>query len=72
MNKKQILVLALAIVTIPAIVLFNFGDVFSMLESNAATVTFMVDQRPMLAELAIAVIFFGTLLVLFKTPGKRS
>lgn len=76
MNKKQILVLALAVVTIPGIVLFNFRDLISALYSvtysKAATVTFMMDPRPMLAELAGAVILFVALFALFKTPKKRN
>jgi hypothetical protein len=71
MNKKQILVLVLAIVTVSVIVLFNLWDLISVLNSNAATITYMIDPRPMLVEIAIGVIFFGTLFVLFKTPRKK-
>ena len=72
MNKRQILVLALAMVTFLLTVFFNMRGLISVLSSNTATVTFMFDPRPMLAELAIGVIIFGTLFVLFKTPRKKS
>jgi hypothetical protein len=72
MNKKQMQILALAIITFIFTVLINTSDLISIFFSNAATVTAMVDLRPMLVELIITAIIFGALLVLFKTPKKRS
>jgi hypothetical protein len=71
MNKKQVLVLALAMVTFALTVYVNMKDLISVFFSNEATVTAMVDPRPMLVELVIEAIMFGTLFVQFKTPNKR-
>ena len=71
MNKKQAYILILAFIAFAICILFNFRDLFSIASSNAATVTLMIDLRPMLAELVIMVIVFGILFLKFKTPKKR-
>ena len=71
MNKKQIYILILAIIVFAVCILFNFRDLFFVAYSDAATMTAIVDTRPMLAELVIMVIVFGILFVKFKTPKKR-
>ena len=71
MNKKQIYILILAVVALAGCIMFNFRDLFFIAFSDAATVTAMVDLRPMLAELVIMVIIFGILFMKFKTPKKK-
>jgi hypothetical protein len=71
MNKKQIYILILAIIAFAVCILFNFRDLIFIASSDAATITAMVDARPMLAELVIMVIVFGILFMKFKTPKKR-
>lgn len=71
MNKKQIYILILAIIAFAVCILFNFRDLFFVAYSHAATMTAIVDTRPMLAELVIMVIVFGILFMKFKTPKKR-
>ena len=71
MNKKQICILILAGIGFLFCIAINFRDVISLIFSNQATVTAMVDPRPMLAELAIMAIIFGILFMKFKTPKKK-
>jgi hypothetical protein len=72
MNKKQIQILALAIITLVFTVFVNIsGPLNSVFSSNAATVTSIIDIRPMLAELVITTIIFGILFMIFKTPNKK-
>jgi len=71
MNKRQIQILALAVVAVVFIVFINMRPLLSAFSSNAATVTVMIDNRPIYVELAIAVIVFAALFVLFTTPKKR-
>lgn len=71
MNKKQAYLLILAVIAFAICILFNFRDLFFIVFSDAATLTAMVDARPMLAELVIMVIVFGILFMKFKTPKKR-
>ena len=71
MNKKQIYILILGVIGFLSCILFNFRDVMSLFFSNQATITAMVDQRPMLAELVIIAIIIGILFTKFKTPKKK-
>jgi len=71
MNKKQIQILALAVVAFVFIVFINMSPLIPAFSSKAATITVIIDNRPLYAELAITAIIFGTLFVLFKTPKKR-
>jgi membrane-bound acyltransferase YfiQ involved in biofilm formation len=70
-NKKQIIILILAVVAFVVCILVNFRGFISLCFSNAATATEMIDLRPLLAELVILVIIFGVLFMKFKTPNKK-
>jgi hypothetical protein len=73
MNKKQMQILALAIITLVFTVFVNLsGPLISVFSSKAATVTSITDIRPMLVELVITVIIFGVMFVIFKTPKKKN
>ena len=71
MNRKQAYILILAFIAFGFCILFNFRDLLFLASSNAATVTLMIDLRPMWAELIILAIIFGALLLKFKTPKKK-
>jgi hypothetical protein len=71
MNRKRIIILILAAIAFVVCIVINCRDVISLFFSNKATVTAMVDPRPMLAELVIMATIFGILFVKFKTPKKR-
>lgn len=71
MNKKQIYILILAVIGFLFCIFINCRDVISITFSNEATITAMIDPRPMLAELAIMAIIFGILFMKFKTPKKK-
>lgn len=71
MNKKQIYILLLAGIAFVLCILFNFRGLISLYFSNAASITTMIDTRPMLVELVILAIIFGSLLIRSKTPKKR-
>jgi len=66
-------ILALAIITLAFTVFVNLsGPLISVFSSNAATVTSIIDIRPMLVELVITVIIFGVMFVIFKTQKKKN
>jgi hypothetical protein len=70
MNKQQVTILILAVITFVFCILFNFRGLVYVLSSNEATTAFMIDLRPMWAELVITAIIFGIMFVTFKTPKK--
>jgi hypothetical protein len=71
MNEKQINILILAVIAFVFCILVNFSPLISVFFSNAATVTVIIDNRPMLVELVIMAIIFGIMFVIFKTPKKK-
>ena len=71
MNKKQIIILILAVVAFVFCILVNISPLISVFFSNAATATVIIDNRPMLAELVIMAIIFGIMFMIFKTPKKK-
>ena len=71
MNKKQINILILAVIAFVFCILANISGLISVFFSNAATVTSMTDNRPMLAELVTLAIIFGIMFMIFKTPKKN-
>ena len=71
MNKKQAYLLILAFIAFAICILFNFRDLSFIASSGAATVTLMIDPRPMWAELIILAIIFGFLFLKLKTPKKK-
>lgn len=71
MNKKQIYILALAVMAFLVCILINFRGLISLYFSNATSATEMIDNRPLLAELLVLAIIFGALFMKFKTPNKN-
>lgn len=71
MNKKQINILILAVIAFVFCILFNLREFIPVFFSDAATITVMIDNRPMLAELVTMAIIFGIMFVIFKTPKKK-
>jgi len=75
MNKKQISILFLAVIAfvfcIILNIILNIGGLISIVSSNAASSTLMIDLRPMLAELVITAIIFGMMFLIFRTPKRK-
>ena len=71
MNKKQLVTLILAVIAFAFCIFFNVSPLISAYFSKAATVTAMVDLRPMLAELVVMAVIFGMILAILKTPKKK-
>jgi hypothetical protein len=71
MNKKQINILILAVIAFVFCIFVNLSRLISVFSSDAATVTAMIDLRPMMAELVIIAIICGIMFMIFKTPKKK-
>jgi hypothetical protein len=68
MNKKQAIILLLAVIAFGCCIFVNLRGLISFYSSNEASATWMMDPRPMLAEFLIMAIIFGILFMIFRTP----